>query len=126
MTKLLLIDDERPVLEMLEISLSCEGYDVLTAENGEEGLRIFEEESPKIVITDIRMPGIDGIEVLKRIRAQDDKAQVIVVTGHGDTNLAAAALQYGASDFIAKPIRDEDLMQGLEKAKNRYEYYQQT
>ncbi len=106
------------------MSLCCEGYYVLTAENGEEGLRIFEEEGPKIVITDVRMPGIDGIEVLKRIKALDDKVQVIVVTGHGDTDTAAVDFQYKASDFFAKPIKDEDLMQGLEKAKTRSAYFQ--
>lgn len=124
MTKVLLIDDERPALDMLEMSLSCEGYDVLTAQNGEEGLRIFEEQGPMIVVTDVRMPGIDGIEVLKRIKALDDKTQVIVVTGHGDKDTAAVAFRYGASDFFAKPIKDEDLMQGLEKAKTRSAYSQ--
>jgi FixJ family two-component response regulator len=69
----------------------------------------------------LRRKGIDGIEVLKRIKALDDKAQIIVLTSHGDKEMAALALQYGASAFIAKPIRDEDLMQELEKAKNRSE-----
>ena len=63
MTKILVIDDERPILEMLKLSLSSEGYDVLTAENGEKALEIFKEQCPKLVLTDIKMPGIDGIEV---------------------------------------------------------------
>jgi signal transduction histidine kinase len=119
MTSLLVIDDERPILEMLEMSLTSEGYKVITAENGTEGLRIFKEERPNLVLTDIRMPGIDGIEVLKTIKATDNEAEVIVITGHGDMNSAIAALQHGASDFITKPIRDEVLMLSLERAKNK-------
>jgi len=117
--KLLVIDDERAILDMLALSLSREGYEVLTAENGEIGLEIFEQHRPKLVLTDIKMPGIDGIEVLKRIKAIDEEAEVIVITGHGDMGMAVAAIQHQASDFITKPIRDEVLMDSLERAKKR-------
>ncbi len=118
MEKLLIIDDERPILEMLEISLGTQGYEVITAESGMEGLRIFEKEYPKpIVLTDIKMPGIDGIEVLKRIKAMDKEAEVIVITGHGDMESAIAALQHGASDFITKPVQDRILLLAIERAK---------
>jgi signal transduction histidine kinase len=119
LTKILVIDDERPILEVLEISLSSEGYDVITAENGEEGLELFEKQGPKLILTDIRMPGMDGIEVLKRIKASDNEAEVIVITGHGDIDSAISALQHGASDFINKPIRDEVLLLSLERAKKK-------
>ena len=119
MTKILVIDDERPILEVLDISLSSEGYDVITAENGAEGLKIFEEQGLKLILTDIRMPGMDGIEVLKRIKASDNEAEVIVITGHGDIDSAISALQHGASDFINKPIRDEVLLLSLERAKKK-------
>jgi len=119
MTRLLLIDDERPTLEMLGISLASEGYEVITAESGKEGLKIFEEQGPKLVIADIKMPGIDGIEALKRIKTIDSEAEVIVITGHGDMDSAIAALRYGASDFITKPIRDEALILALERAKKK-------
>ena len=119
MKSLLVIDDERPFLEMLELSLTSEGYKVITAESGTEGLKIFREQRPELVLTDIRMPGMDGIEVLKTIKASDNEAEVIVITGHGDMNSAIAALQHGASDFITKPIRDEVLMLSLERAKNK-------
>ena len=117
--KILIIDDEKPVLEMLELSLASEGYEVLTAESGREGLKIFAHEAPEIVITDIKMPGMDGIEVLKRINASDIEAEVIVITGHGDMDSAIQALQNGASDFITKPVRDEVLMVSLERAKKK-------
>jgi len=116
MKKVLIVDDERPILEMLELSLSSEGYEVLTAERGEKALEIFEKQRPKLVLTDIKMPGIDGIEVLQRIKKIDDQVEVIVVTGHGDMDTAVAALKYGASDFVTKPLRDEVLMVSIERA----------
>ncbi|MDY6954969.1 MAG: response regulator, partial [Thermodesulfobacteriota bacterium] len=119
MTKLLVIDDERSILEMLELSLSREGYEVLTAENGEKGVSSFQEHRPKLVLTDVKMPGIDGIEVLKRIKAIDPEAEVIVITGHGDMDTAIAALQHQASDFVTKPIRDDVLMVSLQRAEKR-------
>jgi signal transduction histidine kinase len=119
MTKLLVIDDEPAILEMLELSLSREGYEVMTAENGNEGIKIFREQDPKLVLTDIKMPGMDGIEVLRRIKAIDEETEVIVITGHGDMEVAIAALQHQASDFITKPIRNEVLMVSLERAKKR-------
>jgi len=123
--KLLIIDDELPILEMLEMSLANEGYEVMTAENGEEGIRLFREQAPKFVLTDIKMPGMDGIEVLKRMKAMDQEAEVIVVTGHGDMDSAIAALQHGASDFIPKPLRHEVLMLALERAKKKVAMSQQ-
>ena len=120
-----MIDDERAILDMLELSLSSEGYDVLTAENGEKALEIFEQQDYRLVLTDIQMPGMDGIEVLKRIKAMDNEAEVIVVTGHGDMDSAIAALQDGASDFITKPIRDEALILALERAKKKIAINQQ-
>ncbi|NVM57959.1 MAG: response regulator [Desulfobacterales bacterium] len=119
MTRLLIIDDERPILEMLDLSLTSEGYEVITAESGDEGLKIFEEDNLRLVITDIKMPGLDGIEVLKRIKATDSEAEVIVITGHGDMDSAIAALQHGASDFITKPVRDEALMLAVKRAERK-------
>jgi signal transduction histidine kinase len=119
MNKLLLIDDERPIIEMLDLSLTSEGYEVFTAENGNDGMEIFEREKPKLVITDIKMPGMDGLEVLKKIRESGQEAEVIIITGHGDMGSSIAALQNGASDFITKPIKDEALMVALKRAKEK-------
>ena len=121
MTKLLIIDDERAILEVLDIFLTSEGYEVITAENGKEGLEIFEKEGGGInlVITDIKMPEIEGLEVLRRIKAIDKDTEVIVVTGHGDMDSAIESLKYGASDFINKPVRFEALLLALERAKQK-------
>jgi signal transduction histidine kinase len=119
MMKVLVIDDERPILKMLDLYLSSEGYEVLTAENGEKALEIFEKQRPKLILTDIKMPGIDGIEVLRRIKEMDSHVEVIVITGHGDMDTAIGALKYGASDFVTKPLRYEVLMVSLERAKKK-------
>ncbi len=119
MTKILVIDDEKPTLSMFRLFLEAWGYVVLTAENGTEGLAIFKKEKPAIVITDIKMPGIDGLAVLQHILDIDPKAVVIVITGHGDTDLAQRALESQAVDFIHKPIKKEALEAALKKAGER-------
>jgi len=119
--KLLVIDDEPSALKMFGRLLGAYGYSVLTAESGEEGLEIFRKERPTLVITDIRMPGMDGIEVLKHLRQLSPEVETIVVTGHGDMELAIRSLRNSASDFINKPIRREALEIALERAEEKIE-----
>ncbi len=119
MEKILVIDDEKATLAMFRLFLEAYGYSVFTAENGTEGLDIFVKEKPAIVITDIKMPGIDGLAVLQRIKDMDPKAGVIVITGHGDTDLAQQALDRNAVDFIHKPIKKDALDAALKKVKDR-------
>jgi YesN/AraC family two-component response regulator len=119
MNKVLVIDDEKPTLVMFRLTLSAYGYMVFTAENGIEGLEVFERERPPLVLTDIKMPGMDGIEVLKRIKEVDPRAEVIVITGHGDMDLAIKALNLDAADFINKPIDRQVLEQALKRANER-------
>jgi PAS domain S-box-containing protein len=117
--KILIVDDEEDIREVLRISLTDLGYEVLTAENGEEALRIVREITPPIVLTDIRMPVMDGIELLRKIKQEDSEIEVIMITGHGDMNLAIKSLKYEATDFITKPIKDEALEIALKRAKER-------
>jgi PAS domain S-box-containing protein len=119
METILLIDDELDNTKILSMSLRSDGYAVLTASSGEEGLSVFHQKKPEIIITDIRMPGMDGLEVLKQIRNSTDMAEVIIITGHGDIDLAIEALQNGASDFINKPIHDEALAVALKRAREK-------
>lgn len=116
MPKLLIIDDEKPTLSMFRLFLTALGYEVLTAENGLEGIELFKKESPPIVLTDIKMPGIDGLEVLKQIKNISPKTEVIVITGHGDVDLAKEAMDLNASGFIHKPIDRKSLEEALNKA----------
>ena len=118
--KVLLVDDDPGIRKVIFITLEDAGYHVLTAPNGKEGIKICQEESPQIVITDIHMPGMDGIQVLKNIKKFDPDKEVIVVTAYSDIKYAIQALQLDASDFITKPIDDEALMVALKRAKERY------
>ena len=124
MNKILLIDDEPDILRVLGISLKADGYEVIPALNGAEGLEAFSREKPAIVITDIKMPGMDGIEVLEKIKAIDPDTEVIIITGHGDIDNAIESLKYGASDFINKPVRDEALSIALARAKEKLDIKQ--
>ena len=117
--KILVIDDEKPTLSMFKLFLTAYGYEVHTAENGEHGLALFKEIQPGIVFTDIRMPGMDGLEVLKQIRALNQRSQVIIITGHGDMEKAMAALDLDASDFINKPVERKALNSALARAEKR-------
>lgn len=119
MSKLLLIDDEESILRVLSLSLKSDGHEVATAQNGEEGLKVFQEESPEIVLTDLKMPGMDGIQVLKKVKELNPDTEVIVITGHGDMDSAIEALEEGASDFINKPVRDEVLTLALQRAQEK-------
>lgn len=119
MKKILVIDDEKPTLGMFRLFLGAYGYQVLTAENGLAGIGLFEQEKPSIVITDIKMPGMDGFEVLQRIKEIDPSTEVIVITGHGDMDLAIQALNLNATDFINKPIQKTALDAALSRAEER-------
>ena len=121
----MLIDDEPDILRVLSISLKADGYDVVSAQNGPEGIAAFEKEKPDIVITDIKMPGMDGIEVLKKIKDLNADTEVIIITGHGDIENAIEALKHGASDFISKPVRDEALAIALGRAREKFDIRQQ-
>jgi len=125
MDKLLLIDDEPDILRVLSMSLKADGYDVVSAQNGPAGIAAFEKEKPDIVITDVKMPGMDGIEVLKKVKELSVDTEVIIITGHGDIENAIEALKHGASDFINKPVRDEALAIALKRAREKYDIKQQ-
>jgi signal transduction histidine kinase/FixJ family two-component response regulator len=117
--KILIVDDEEGIRKVLRISLEDRGYTVLTAENATEALRIFSRDHPGIVLTDIKMPGMDGIELLRRLKQTNPETEVVVITGHGDMDLAIKSLKYEATDFITKPIDDADLDRALQKSRER-------
>ncbi len=117
--KILVIDDEKPTLSMFRLFLTAYGYEVYTAEDGEKGLALFHEIRPGIVFTDLKMPGLDGLEVLRRIRKSDIPSEVIIITGHGDMENAVEALDLDASDFINKPVERHALSSALARAEKR-------
>jgi len=115
----LLADDEEDIRDVLRISLSDMGYKVYSAQNGEEALQIFQTVMPMIVITDIKMPGMDGIELLKKIKRENPDTEVIMITGHGDMELAIKSLKYKAVDFITKPINVDALEISVSRAREK-------
>jgi signal transduction histidine kinase len=123
--RILLVDDEPGIRKVLGIYLADKGYEVATAENGEDALRLFREAPPAIVLTDIKMPEMDGIELLQRIKAERPETEVIMFTGHGDMDLAILSLKHEATDFVTKPINDEVLEIALKRAGERIEMRRQ-
>ncbi len=119
MEKILIVDDEKAILIMFSHLLSLYGYSVLIAANGAKAIELFKKERPAAVITDIKMPGVDGIEVLKQIKNIDPKTDIIVITGHGDEELEKQAFDLKANDYINKPFQSNTLDEALERLKKR-------
>jgi signal transduction histidine kinase/FixJ family two-component response regulator len=117
--KLLLADDEEGIRKVLGIYLADSGFEVLSAENGLQALNIFRKDRPPIVLTDLRMPGLDGIELLRIIKSEHPDTEVIMITGHGDMDLAIQSLKLEATDFVTKPINDDVLAIALKRAQER-------
>jgi len=117
--KILLIDDEEGIRTVLGITLADYGYEVLKAGSGGEALRLFRDQKPEIVLTDIKMPGMDGIQVLRKIKEESPDTEVIMITGHGDIELAIQSLKCDATDFITKPINDDALEIALKRANEK-------
>jgi two-component system response regulator AtoC len=104
MAKVLVVDDEPAAVELLVEFLSTKGYEVLTATNGEEAVRRVKEDRPHLVLLDVRMPKMDGMEALRRIREIDPEMGVIMVTAVNEEEVGRKALEQGAFDYIVKPL----------------------
>jgi len=115
---ILIVDDEPSIVKSLVGILSDEGFDVSTAPNGYEALKIIDAESPDLVLLDIWMPGIDGIETLKEIKKDNPFIQVIIITGHGTIETAVQATKLGAFDLIEKPLSIDKIILGINNALN--------
>ena len=111
--KILVIDDEPILRDSLEMALTS-GYEVMTARTGEEGLELFRRENPDLVLLDHWLPGINGDEVLRRIREENPEIPVIIMTAQGSIDLAVNSMKMGAFDFLVKPF-DLDQIEALVK-----------
>jgi len=123
--KILLVDDEEDIREVLRFFLTDIGYSVLTAPSGKKALEVLSSENPSVVLCDIKMPEMDGIQVLRQIKSDVPDTEVIMITGHGDMELAIQCLQLDATDFITKPIEESVLEFSLKRAIERYEMRRQ-
>lgn len=115
---ILIVDDEPAIVQSMKGLLYDEGFDVLTASNGYEALQIIDNESPDLVLLDIWMPGIDGLETLKEIKSNSPFIQVIIITGHGNVETAVKATKLGAFDLIEKPLSFDKVIVAIHNALN--------
>jgi len=112
----LLVDDEEGIRTVLSIAIRDAGYKVMTASNGIEALEVLEKNEIPLIVSDIKMPGMDGLELLQRIKKDWPDSEVIMITGHGDMDSAIESLRRGAGDFITKPFHEDALEIALERA----------
>ena len=116
---ILIIDDEMGILDTIRILLKSEGFIPYTALGGKKGLEQIAALKPDLILTDVRMPDISGIELLRRLRELKVAVPVIVITAHGDIPLAVEAMRIGAIDFLEKPFEDEVLLASVRSALDR-------
>lgn len=116
MHKVLIIDDEKDILDSLSGILEDEGFSVSKAADGKEGLAIFERDAPDVVLLDVWMPELDGIQVLKKIRARRNDAKVVVISGHGTISTAVEAVKMGAYDFLEKPLSIDKVLEVVSRS----------
>src|SRR3990172_2608268 len=117
--QVLIVEDERQVREVLYEVFLLNGYKSAMAPDGRVGLELFKQVAPSLVITDVRMPVMDGLDLLRAVRQLDDDVAVIILTGVGDVKTAIESLKLGAYDFIIKPVNVEELLIAAERALER-------
>jgi DNA-binding NtrC family response regulator len=119
--KVLIVEDEEPLRELLQMELSRSGYQAQTAANGREGVERYVEECFSVVLLDVKMPEMGGVEALERMREHSNIPEVIMFTGHGDIETAVRCIKLGAYDYLTKPVKLDELEIVIDKAheKNR-------
>ena len=115
-TRILVIDDEAAIRDSLRMTLEYEGYEFVGAATGQEGLALAERDTPDLVLLDVKMPGMDGLEVLDRLHAMNETLPVVVISGHGTISTAVEATKKGAFDFIEKPFASDRVLVSLRNA----------
>jgi signal transduction histidine kinase len=116
-TQVLIVDDERDFLEILGRRLGMKGFIVSTATNGEDALKLVKERTFDVVVLDLKMPGMDGIETMRRIKQEHEDVQIIMLTGHATVRLSVEAMQEGAVDFLEKPVDIHLLIEKIRKSR---------
>jgi two-component system NtrC family response regulator len=125
-TPILIVDDDASQRRLIEFWLQEEGYSTLTAVDGAAGLKTFEQHIPALVITDIRMPGLSGLDLLSRIKAANPDTAVILVTAFGTVNDAVEAMKLGAADYVLKPLNADELKVNVHRALERQELVEEN
>jgi len=117
--KILVIDDEPDLLILVKELLEEEGYQAFCAPNGADGIHLNEEKNPDLIILDLRMPEMDGMETLRQIRKKDDKVRVIILTGFGSPETIRDAADLNVSEYVNKPFDNEQLIHVISKTLGR-------
>ena len=118
--KVLIVDDAPDTIEIIQTLLRYEGYEVITASTGEEGVKEAAKEQPEVVLMDINLPGIDGNEALRRIKKINPLESVVMLTAFATVENAIQALKEGASDFIKKPFENDHLIHIVNQCMEKY------
>lgn len=114
--KILIIDDNKQLLDLLKDMLSEEGFEVVLASNGTEGIKKHRENKPDIILMDLKMPKIDGIKTAAKIRTKDKKVIIIILTAYGSVESAAKAAKLNIYGYITKPFKIDELKNTIKKA----------
>jgi DNA-binding NtrC family response regulator len=118
-SRLLIVDDEEQFVEALSERLSLRSYDVTTSLTGEDAIEKITNYNFDVVILDVRLPGMEGTEVLRKIKNLKPLTEIIMLTGHGTVEMAIEGMKLGAFDFLMKPCETEDLTEKINKAHDR-------
>jgi two-component system nitrogen regulation response regulator NtrX len=124
--RILVIDDEAAIRDSLRMILEYEGYGFTGAASGQDGIALVQRDRPDLVLLDIKMPGMDGMDVLRRLRALDEGLPVVMISGHGTTSTAVEAIKSGALDFLDKPLSSERVILTLQNALKQQELRQEN
>src|SRR5262249_26688833 len=116
---ILVVEDDTENRTAIVKVLQSADYKVLETDNGQQALDIINEEDVDIVVTDLRLPILDGVELLKRAKAVEQDLEIIMITGHGTVEIAVEAIKEGAYDFITKPVKKAQLLRAVEKAAEK-------
>lgn len=119
--RILLVDDEILILKSLQADLEQAGYEIVVAANGEDALAQLAGKACNLVVTDLMMDGMSGVELLEKIREHDSELPVIIITGYGELETAIAALRLGAADYLLKPFHTEELLLRIQNCLEKQE-----
>lgn len=114
--KVLIIDDEPHLRDLIKDVLEPEGYRVFCAANGADGIALNRQQDPDVIILDLRMPGMDGIETLRHIRASDERVRIVILTGYASPDTIRDAADLDASEYLSKPFANDDLVSVIANA----------
>ena len=117
--RILLVDDEEQFLKVLSERLEVRGLKVNSVTSGEDALARVEEQNFDVIVVDLAMPGIDGIETLRRLKEKDPDSEIIMLTGHGTVHSGIEAMKLGAEDFLEKPVDIGELLERIGEAKDK-------